>query len=135
MQYKIPVQVENEDKIFLNLSIRQLVILMIGLSLAYNVFKTLEKSLDWTIALFPAWLIAIITLFVALFKTSEMTFTPFVLNLFRLQFTAWNRVWSKWVDSFDKITIWYVPPSFDSNQDKLNTKVVKNVHEDVLSKI
>ena len=28
MQYKIPVQVENEDPIFLNLSVRQLGIIM-----------------------------------------------------------------------------------------------------------
>lgn len=30
MQYKIPVQVENEDPIFLGLSLRQLMIIMIG---------------------------------------------------------------------------------------------------------
>ena len=30
MQYKIPVQIENEDPIFLGLSLRQLTIIMIG---------------------------------------------------------------------------------------------------------
>lgn len=44
MQYKIPVQIENEDKIFLNLSLRQIMILMIGFSVAYTLFKSLEKS-------------------------------------------------------------------------------------------
>jgi len=30
MQYKIPVQIENEDPIFLGLSLRQLAIMMLG---------------------------------------------------------------------------------------------------------
>ena len=135
MQYKIPVQVENEDKIFLNLSIRQLVIIMIGWGIAYSIFTWLEKDYGWAVALFPAWVVAFITLVIALFKTSEMTFFPFVLNLLRLNLNSSIRVWSKWVDSFDKITIWYVAPPFNSNQEQLNTKIIKNVHEDILSKI
>jgi hypothetical protein len=30
MQYKIPVQIENDDPIFLGMSLKQLIILMIG---------------------------------------------------------------------------------------------------------
>lgn len=135
MQYKIPVQVENEDKIFLNLSIRQIVIIMLGWAIAYSIFNWLEKDYGWAVALFPAWIVVFITLVIALFKTSEMTFFPFMLNLLRLNLNSSIRVWSKWVDSFDKITIWYVAPPFNSTQDQLNTKIIKNVHEDILSKI
>jgi len=134
MQYKIPVQVENEDKIFLNLSIRQLIILMIGLSIAYSIFKSLEKNVGWWIALFPAWVVAFITAVIALFKNSEMTFFPFILNLIRLQLNAWERVWWKWTDSYNKIELWYVPPT-DTEQVQSNNKVIKAVNEEILSKI
>lgn len=134
MQYKIPVQIENEDKIFLNLSIRQLIILMIGLSIAYSIFKSLEKNVWWGIALFPSWLIAFITIVIALFKTSEMTFFPFMLNLIRLQLNTGNRIWSKWVDSYNKIELWYIP-SIDTEWIMSNNKVIKAVNKEILSKI
>ena len=44
MQYKIPVQIENEDPIFLGLSLRQLMILMVGFSFAYLIFTSLEPN-------------------------------------------------------------------------------------------
>jgi hypothetical protein len=44
MQYKIPVQIENEDPIFLGLSLRQLTIIMIGFSGAYGIFQSLAPS-------------------------------------------------------------------------------------------
>lgn len=134
MQYKIPVQVENEDKIFLNLSIRQIAIIMVGFSIAYSIFKSLEKNVWGWIALFPSWVIAFITLVVALFKTSEMTFLPFMLNLIRLQLNTSNRVWSKWVDSFNKIELWYMPP-INLEQKQISKKVIWNVNEEILSKI
>lgn len=134
MQYKIPVQIENEDKIFLNLSIRQLIILMVGLSIAYSIFKSLEKNVWWAIALFPSWVIAFITAVIALFKNSEMTFFPFLLNLIRLQLNVWTRVWSKWVDSYNNIELWYVP-SIDTEWIQSNNKVIKAVNEEILSKI
>jgi len=134
MQYKIPVQVENEDKIFLNLSIRQLVIIMIGFSIAYSIFKSLEKNVWWAIALFPTLVIWFITAVIALFKHSEMTFTPFLLNLIRLQLNAGMRVWSKWVESYNKVELWYIP-SIDTEQIQSNNKVIKQVNQDILSKI
>ncbi|EKE27325.1 MAG: hypothetical protein ACD_3C00223G0002 [uncultured bacterium (gcode 4)] len=134
MQYKIPVQIENEDKIFLNLSLRQIMILMIGFSVAYTVFKSLEKNVWWTVALFPTIIIGFITFVIAVFKHTEMTFVPFLLNLIRLQLNSWLRVWSKWVESFSKVEVWYVPPE-DSIQEKMHSKTTKHIHDDILSKI
>lgn len=95
MQYKIPVQIENEDKIFLNLSLRQLTIIMIGGGFGYSVFKSLEPSIGADMALFPTLIIIGLTLVIALFKHTEMTFVPFLLNLIRLNLNVGNRVWSK----------------------------------------
>lgn len=133
MQYKIPVQVENEDKIFLNLSLRQLAILMVWLWIAYYLFKNLEKNLWWTVAVFPSWVIAFITIWIALFRNSEMTFLPFMLNLIRLKLNVWTRVWSKWTTSYSKMEIWYVTQD-NSTQEKIQTWT-KEIHNDILSKI
>lgn len=84
MQYKIPVQIENEDKIFLNLSLRQLTIIMIGGGFGYTVFKSLEPNVGAEVALFPTIIIIGLALVIALFRHTEMTFVPFLLNLIRL---------------------------------------------------
>jgi hypothetical protein len=44
MQYKIPVQIENEDPIFMGLSLRQLTILMIGFGIAYLLFQNISPQ-------------------------------------------------------------------------------------------
>lgn len=57
MQYKIPVQIENEDPIFMGLSLRQLFIIMIGGGIAYLVFKSLSPSIGVKIAFIPSGII------------------------------------------------------------------------------
>ena len=95
MQYKIPVQIENEDKIFLNMSLRQLTIIMIGGGFGYTTFTSLAPNVGNDIALFPAIVITGLAVVIALFRHTEMTFIPFILNLIRLNLNVGNRVWSK----------------------------------------
>ena len=58
MQYKIPVQIENEDPIFLGLSLRQLMIIMIGFGIAYLLFQNLAPQTGGEVALIPSGAIA-----------------------------------------------------------------------------
>jgi hypothetical protein len=106
MQYKIPVQIEQADVIFLWLSLKQLVILLIYWSIAYSIFKWLEPSTWWLVALMPAMIIFMFWLAVVLFKHSEMTFVPFVLNLIRININWDPKIWQNWTDSFMPIDIW-----------------------------
>jgi len=108
MQYKIPVQIENEDKIFLNLSIRQLTIIMVGGGFGYVVFKSLEPNVGASVALFPTIIIIGLALVIALFRHTEMTFIPFMLNLIRLNLNVGNRTWSKGVDSYNSLEVGYI---------------------------
>ena len=108
MQYKIPVQIENEDTIFLGLSIRQLAIIMIGGGIAYSIFKSLQSSLTPQIASIPAVLVLIVTLFIALFKNAEMPFLPFIPNLIRLNLNDPIRKWAMGIESFSGLEIGYV---------------------------
>lgn len=108
MQYKIPVQIENEDPIIIWLSLRQLIIIMAWVGLAYMTFNSLTKSFSVEVAALPAIMIATLFLVIAIFKYSEMTFIPFVLAFIRYKINLWTRKWDKWVDSFSYLDLWYI---------------------------
>ena len=127
MQYKIPVQIENEDPIFLGLSLRQLAIIMIGGWIAYSVFNSLVQKSWPEVAAIPGVLIFIIFVFVAIFKQYEMTFVPFILSLVRLNVNARERKWDRWIDSHQALDVWYVT-SYEIKKDKsidYNSKIDK----------
>ena len=138
MQYKIPVQIENEDPIVAWLSLRQLAILLIGGGIGYSLFNSLAPSTWAEIAAIPSIFIFIIALVVALFKNHEMTFIPFIFSLLRLNIGERNRTWAKWVDSFSKMDIWYIQSSADKKDEIIDfkSKIDKiNEIEDKINKI
>jgi len=138
MQYKIPVQIENEDPIVAWLSLRQLAIMMIWWTIAYNLFTSLAKSTSTEFAIIPSFIILSITLLIALFKYSEMTFIPFVLSFIRFKSNTEERKWIKWVDSFQPIDIWYLTSSQSKKEEKIDftSKIDKiNELENKLNKI
>lgn len=120
MQYKIPVQIENEDPIMLGLSLRQLVIIMVGGWISYSIFKGLVPSTGPEVAAIPGIILFLLTLFIALFKQYEMTFVPFVLALLRFNVNAKTRIWTKGVDSFSPLDIWYITTTKEENKEKID---------------
>ena len=120
MQYKIPVQIENEDPIFLWLSLRQLIIIMIWMWIWYMVYNSLLKQVWQEMAAIPSIIIALIAVIIAIFKQYEMTFVPFVLAILRFNVNSKNRVWQSWTDSFQAIDIWYVTQSGDKKIDNID---------------
>lgn len=119
MQYKIPVQIENEDPILLGLSLRQLSIIMVWFWIAYSIFWWLTDAVWSEIAAIPSIIIALIAVTIAIFKYSEMTFIPFVLSFIRYKVNLDTRKWNKWVDSFSALDIWFI----NSAEDKLDKKI------------
>lgn len=108
MQYKIPINIENEDPIIWWLSIRQLIIIFWWWGIWYACFTSLQ-SLAWTqIAAIPSILFVILWIFIAIFKYSEMTFMVFLFAWLRLFVNQRERYWQKWVDSFSALDIWYI---------------------------
>ena len=122
MRYKIPVQIENEDTIVFGLSLRQLIIIAVGGGFGYSLFKTLSSSVDPTIALVFASPIFITTLGVALFRKSEMTFLPFVLNYLRLKLSPVSCMLQSSTESFSAIEIGYVNETNITERKSENTK-------------
>ncbi len=137
MQYKIPVQIENEDPILLGLSLRQLTIIMVWWGIGYTIFQSLNGRVETLVAATPAVLITLIAIVIAVFKHSEMTFVPFILAILRQNINYKERVWVNTIDSFQPIDIGYVTwitevrketVDFTSKKDKikeLNDKLSK----------
>lgn len=119
MQYKIPVQIENEDPIFLGLWLKQLAVIMVWWWIAFQVFNSL-KSLWKEIAAIPALLILWVTILIAVFKYSEMSFVPFILALLRRTINWTQRKWIKWIDSFEPMHIGYIKSSEDKKKSNID---------------
>ncbi|MCP4523532.1 MAG: PrgI family protein [Candidatus Gracilibacteria bacterium] len=139
MQYKIPVQIENEDPIVLGLSLRQLAIMMVGGGIAYSIFTSLAPSLGAEVASVPAVLIAGLAFLIAVFKHSGMTFIPFILSLIRYHTNSKERKWQSGVDSFQPIDIGFIQNELgakkDSDIDFQSKRDQINNLEDKLNKI
>ena len=120
MQYKIPVQIENEDPIVLWLSLRQLVIIMVWWWIWYSLFTSMAPNVGVEIAAIPSIAIALISVIIAIFKYSEMTFIPFILSFIRFKTNISERKWIKWVDSFQPIDIWYLTNVQSKKEEKID---------------
>jgi glucan phosphoethanolaminetransferase (alkaline phosphatase superfamily) len=130
MQYKIPVQIENEDPILLWLSIRQLFIILFWWFVSYNIFQSVAKSVWAWIAIIPAVLVFAITLVIALFKYYEMTFLPFIVAWLRYLINTRERIWKNGIDSFQPIEIGYIVTS-----KKKDTKIEVEDKKEKLKKV
>lgn len=120
MQYKIPVQIENEDPIFLGLSLRQLVVVMAGLGLAYGIFQSLAPKTGGEIALIPSGIVAAFTIAIAIFKYNEMTFIPFLLSVIRFNIFPKQRYWQNQIDSFQPIDIGFLTNEEEKKQENID---------------
>lgn len=135
MQYKIPVQIENEDPIFLGLSLRQLTILMVGFGIAYMLFKNLAPQAGTEIALFPSGAIAAVTILVAIFKYNEMTFVPFILSLIRFNIFPRERYWQNTIDSIQPIDIGFLYNIEEKKQETIDMEKKIDTMESIQEKL
>lgn len=137
MQYKIPIQIENEDTIVAWLSLRQLVIMMLWWWVAYGVFQKLSVSAWETVALIVALPIVALGIIIALVKVSEMTFLPTILSMIRLSLNAKSRSWSVGTDSYSDLEVWYVilPTQVKENKENQSLESRMSADEQVSEKI
>ncbi|MCH2188455.1 PrgI family protein [Candidatus Gracilibacteria bacterium] len=108
MQYKIPVQIENEDPIMLGLSLRQLTIIAVFGGVGYMIYNGLAPILPAEIAAAPGVILVLIGFLIAKFKHSGMTFVQFILAFARYKTNIADRQWSIGIDSFHPFDIGYV---------------------------
>jgi len=135
MQYKIPIQIENEDVIVAWLSLRQLMIMMIWAWVGYGIFKYTEPRLGGEVWMILGAPFAIIGIIVALMKISEMTFLPATLNFLRLSLNSKSRMWSQGTDSYSETEIWYIQPNNPQKEVKSNKSYDQVTSDELENKI
>ena len=135
MQYKIPLQIENEDTIVAGLSLRQLAIMWVWGGAAYGIFRLLEPRTWPQVAAIFAVPIAVIGIIIALVKIAEMTFLPAILNFFRLGLNSKERQWSLWTDSYTEMEIGYVMKHRKKTEQKANVSIESKMSDEVSVKI
>ena len=136
MQYKIPIQIENEDTIIFDLSLRQMGIIIVGVILSFGLFNKFQGTIPNT----PLFIICVIIIgicfVVAKFRTHEMTFLPFILNLARYKINGngsngQGRVWIRGVDSYSPLEIGYVQSDTYVEKGRKHQKNTSNRAEQV----
>lgn len=135
MQYKIPIQIENEDVIVAGLSLRQLIIIMVWGGIGYAVFKSTEAKIGSTAGLVLGIPFVLIGLVVALMRIAEMTFLPTALNFFRLSLNSKARIWSQGTDGFSEVDIGYVIPNMQKATAEANKSLESKMSDEASDKI
>jgi len=134
MQYKIPIQIENEDTIIFDLSLRQMGIIIVWVILAFGLFNKFQGTIPNTPLFIVCVVIIGIFFIVAKFRTHEMTFLPFILNLARYKINGnggngQGRVWIRGVDSYSPLEIGYVQSDTYVEKGKKHEKNTWNLAE------
>lgn len=74
MQYKIPQNVQVEDKIVGPLTLKQLIILGVGGGISYAIYVALAKTYYWQVWLIPVAIPALLTLLITFVKIAGIPF-------------------------------------------------------------
>lgn len=98
--------------------------------IAYGVFQKLVPNIGDTAALIVAIPIALLGVFIALVRVSEMTFLPVVLSMIRLSLNSKSRMWSVGTDSYSDLEIGYVTLPSQKAQAESNKSIEAIMHED-----
>jgi len=104
MQFKVPQNVQIEDKILPFMTLRQLIICGVGGGFTYLVYLMLERQ-PLSIWSPPVGILALITVSIAFLKVRGIPFVSFVLLLLERYLNEPKRVWVKSAgDIFPKLS-------------------------------
>jgi hypothetical protein len=95
MQFKIPQNVQMEDKIVGPLTLKHMIILGAGGGLAYFVYIILSRAYFWEIWLPPVAIIVILTIVIAFVKVYNLSFGKFILLFIEYNLLPRKRKWMK----------------------------------------
>ena len=93
MQFKVPQNVQREDKIVGPLTLRQLIICGIGGGIAYAIYVSLGKDYHWLTWLPPVAIIVLITILFAFIRPLDLTFAKFLLTYLEFILLPQKRSW------------------------------------------
>lgn len=93
MQFKVPQNVQREDTIVGPLTLKQLLILAAGGSIAYAIYVGLAKTYFIEIWLPPVAIVSLITLAFAFLKIHSLPFHRYLINLIEFKLLPRKRIW------------------------------------------
>lgn len=104
MRFKVPQNVQIEDRILPFLTLRQLIICVVGGGLTYLVYLNLEYQ-NPEIWLPPIVILGGLTLAIAFLKVQGIRFVPFLFLLIERYLTEQKRIWLKSPNILKKVTL------------------------------
>lgn len=120
MQFKVPQNVQREDRIVGPLTLRQLIICGIGGGIAYAIYVSLGKDYIWITWLPPVAIILVITALFAFIKPLDLTFGKFILTYLEFLLLPQKRIWIQ--ASAEVLTAGYHPKSKSQAEQKAEEK-------------
>lgn len=94
MQFKIPQNVQREDKIIFFLTLKQMIICAGGGTIAYAIYTALAKVYILSVSLIPTVIVVVITLAFAFLKVREIPFYKWLILLIEFYFLVpRKRIW------------------------------------------
>lgn len=133
MRYKVPQNVQREDTILWFITLRQLVILLVGGGISYYLFVNLSKTYTLNqLELILVWLPAILAVTFAFVQIKHIPFFQFLLLLIEQTFfRAPRRYWQNNTDVFVSAT----QPFSMSHKKETVRKEKENVAPEKIRKI
>ncbi len=127
MQFKVPQDVQREDRIVGPLTLRQLIICGIGFSISYAIYTFLGRDYELITALIPVIIIGLITVVFAFIRPLDLVFERYILFLIESMVLPPKRYWLK--GTADPSRYSYTPPA--NPQKKI---IRENLEKDTLKK-
>lgn len=93
MQFKVPQNVQREDKIVGPLTLKQLIICGAGGGVAYSIYVTLARDFIWLTWVPPVVIVLLLTAAFAFFRPLDLSFTKWVLRWIELTIIPSQRMW------------------------------------------
>lgn len=119
MQFKVPQDVQREDRIVGPLTLRQLVICGIGFSISYGIYTVLGRDYELITSIIPVVIIGLITVVFAFIKPLDLVFERYILFFVESLILPHKRYWLKGTGDPSRFS--YVPPvSIENNVKKEN---------------
>ena len=127
MQFKIPQNVQMEDKIVGPLTLKQLIIVGAGGGLDYFIYISLSKVYVLTVWILPVAIVGLLTLAITFLKIKSIPFIQYSLLTIEYYFKPRKRVWAQGGgEVFTSITQPKPKTKAELDRDKQQKKVPKD---------
>lgn len=134
MQFKIPQNIDIEEKILPLLTLKQLFILLGGGAIAYLIYIGSVGRYDPSIYLIPVVLVSVVTVLIAFFKMENITFIKLVLLMMESLINPRTRVWFHYAEPVSLLDHYDIAMQLQREENK-KTRPPSDPSQDLLSNL